>query len=61
MLWAVLGALKMTIKQDPVMLDAMSCINHAAIAGIPLEDYTTKVANYSRKRVRMICRGLKEE
>lgn len=50
----------MTKKQDPVELDAMSCIYHAAVAGIPLEDYTEKVARYARKRVRMICKGLKE-
>ena len=51
----------MTKKLDPVELDAMSCINHAAIAGVPLEEYTKRVANYARKRVRMICKGLKME
>lgn len=51
----------MTKKLDPVELDAMSCINHAAIAGVPLEEYTKKVASYARKRVRMICRGLNDD
>jgi hypothetical protein len=51
----------MTTKLDPIELDAMSCINHAAIAGVPLEHYTKRVAEYARKRVRMICKGLKNE
>jgi hypothetical protein len=51
----------MTKKLDPVEIDAMSCINHAAIAGVPLEEYTDKVARYARKRVRMICKGLKTD
>jgi hypothetical protein len=51
----------MTKKLDSVELDAMACINHAAIVGVPLEEYTLKVANYARKRVRMICKGLKDE
>ena len=51
----------MTKKLDPIEIDAMACINHAAIAGTPLEEYTTKVANYARKRVRMICKGLKND
>lgn len=50
----------MTQKQNPVELDAMGCILHAATQGVAFEDYMEKVADYGRKRIRMIQKGLRE-
>lgn len=50
----------MTRKQDPVELDAYACILHAAQRGVSFEEYIRKVADYGRKRIRMIQKGLKE-
>lgn len=50
----------MTKKQDPKELDTMSCILHAAEAGVPFEEYMKKVTDYGRKRIRMISKGLLE-
>lgn len=50
----------MTAKKISRELDAMSCILHAAETGIPFEEYMKSVADYGRKRIRMIQKGLKE-
>ena len=50
----------MTTKKDSVELDSYSCILHAAERGVSFEDYMKKVADYGRKRIRMIQKGLKE-
>lgn len=51
----------MTRKQDPVEIDTMSCILHAAQSGVAFEEYIRRVTDYGRKRIRMISKGLKEE
>ena len=50
----------MTKKLNPYELDAFALINHAAQEGVPLEEYTDRVTQYARKRVRMICKGMRE-
>jgi len=51
----------MTTKKDPMALDTMSCILHAAEQGVSFESYMKRVEDYGRKRIRMISAGLKEK
>ena len=51
----------MTAELNPYELDAYSLINHAAQEGVSLEEYTNRVTLYARKRVRMVCRGLRKD
>ena len=50
----------MTSKKDQKELDAMQCILHSAELGIRFEDYIDKIADFGRKRIRMISKELKE-
>jgi len=50
----------MTAKQNPVEIDAMNAIMHSAQLGVPFETYMKRVADYGRKRIRMIQKGLGE-
>ena len=51
----------MTKKLNPYEMDAYNMINHASQEGVSLEEYTDRVTLYARKRVRMICRGLRKD
>jgi hypothetical protein len=50
----------MTTKQDFITLDAMACILHSAELGIPFKQYMDDVADFGRKRIRMMQKGLQE-
>ena len=50
----------MTAKKISKEPDAMACILHSAESGVPFEEYMKSVADYGRKRIRMIQKGLKE-
>lgn len=58
---SIVGLGVMTTKQNPYDIDAMNCISHAATLGVSLEEYTEKVALMARKKVRIICKGLRKD
>jgi hypothetical protein len=51
----------MTKKLNPYEMDAYNMITHASQEGVALEEYTDRVCQYARKRVRMMCKGLRKD